>query len=127
MAMAEPSRSQTPSGPEAAIGGAPRRRSRQWLAWLLLALGVAAIWFGGTAGSYGVAGASYAAQVGCSCRYIGGRSLGSCRDDFEKGMGLIVLTEDSDARSVTARFPLLSTQTATFRDGQGCVLERWKD
>lgn len=107
--------------------GAPRRRSRQWLAWLVLAVAGLAAWFGGTARSYGVTGASYAAHVSCSCRFIGGRSLASCRDDFEKGMGLIVLSEDAEARSVTARFPLLSTQTATFREGEGCVLERWQD
>jgi hypothetical protein len=28
---------------------------------------------------------------------------------------------------VTARFPLLASKTATFRDGQGCVLETWAD
>ena len=30
------------------------------------------------------------------------------------GMGLVVLSEDAEAKSVTARFPLISTQTATF-------------
>jgi hypothetical protein len=29
------------------------------------------------------------------------------------------------ARSVTARFPLLASQTATYREGWGCVLEKW--
>jgi len=143
MAMAEPSRSDTPGeaqsvpapgpGPGPAQPGpaqpspAGPRRSRLWLAWLVLAFGGLAVWFGGTLRSYGVTGASYAAHVGCSCRYIGGRSLASCRDDFEKGMGLVVLSEDADEKSVTARFPLLSTQTATYRAGQGCVLEAWKD
>jgi len=40
-------------------------------------------------------------------------------------MALVILSEDSAAKSVTARFPLLATQTATFRPGEGCVLEKW--
>jgi hypothetical protein len=40
-------------------------------------------------------------------------------------MDLITLSEDTSARSVTARFPLIAGQTATYRDGWGCVLERW--
>ena len=40
-------------------------------------------------------------------------------------MALITLSEDAKARSVTARFPLLSSQTAQFREGEGCVLEKW--
>lgn len=127
MAMAEPSRPDPPEDAALALGSAPRRRSRLWIAWLLLAVAAAAVWFGGTVRSHGQAGASYAARVSCSCRFIGGRSLGSCRDDFEKGMELIVLSEDAEARSVTARFPLVSTQTATFREGQGCVLQPWED
>jgi len=42
-------------------------------------------------------------------------------------MGLVTLSEDAEARSVTARFPLLSTQTATYRDGPGCQLQPWND
>jgi len=60
-------------------------------------------------------------------RFIGGRDLDDCRKDFEPGMGLVTLSEDAEARSVTARFPLLSTQTATYRDGQGCQLQPWND
>lgn len=71
-------------------------------------------------------GASYGARVACSCRFEGGRPLGDCRKDFEDGMGLVTLSEDVDAKSVTASFPLLARQTATYREGWGCVLEPWK-
>ena len=77
--------------------------------------------------SHARTGASYGARVGCSCRFIGGRALGDCRKDFVAGMGLITLSDDSQAKSVTARFPLLAKQTATYREGWGCVLERWED
>jgi hypothetical protein len=74
-----------------------------------------------------VTGASFGARIACSCRYVEGRDLAQCRKDFEPGMGLVMLSEDSAAKSVTARFPLLASQTATFRNGEGCVLEKWAD
>lgn len=103
----------------------PRRRRALWLAAALVAALLVVFW--GPLNAYAVTGASYGAHVGCSCRFIGGRELGDCRKDFEPGMELVTLSEDADARSVTARFLLLSSQTATFREGQGCVLEPWED
>lgn len=109
----------------AAQAGQPRRRS---LRWFLIALGVLAglgmfVW--PQLHGYAVTGAAYGARVACSCRFVGGRALGDCRKDFEPGMALITLSEDVSARSVTARFPLVSEQTATYRQGWGCVLEPW--
>ena len=94
------------------------------IAVLLAALLLAAFW--STLRSYAVAGASVGARVACSCRYLGGRQLAACRKDFEPGMGIVVLSEDTAAKSVTARVPLLSRETATFRDGEGCTLETWR-
>jgi hypothetical protein len=100
----------------------PRRR---W-PWLVLAVLLAAlVWFWKPLNGYAIAGASYGARIACSCRYLGGRSLDDCRKDFEPGMELVMLSEDSAAKSVTARFPLLARQTATYRDGEGCRLEPW--
>lgn len=76
---------------------------------------------------YAETGASYGARVGCSCRFVGGRSLEDCRKDFEAGMELVTLSEDAAARSVTARFPLLASHTATYREGPGCQLEPWRN
>ncbi|WP_298173576.1 hypothetical protein [Novosphingobium sp.] len=103
----------------------PRRRRLRWalLALAFLAGGGAFVWpqlYG-----YAVTGAAYGARVACSCRFVGGRPLGDCRKDFEPGMDLITLTEDATARSVTARFPLIARQTATYREGWGCVMEPW--
>ena len=78
-------------------------------------------------GGYASTGTSYGARVACSCHYVGGRSLADCRKDFESGMELVMLSADEDAKSVTARFPLLASQTATFREGEGCRLEPWED
>jgi hypothetical protein len=105
----------------------PRRYLRKALFWLLLLAVAVLAWFWKPLNSYAVTGASYGARVACSCRYVGGRELSDCKKDFEPGMGLIMVSEDDEARSVTARFPLLSSQTATYRNGAGCVLERWED
>ncbi len=105
----------------------PRRRSRRMLllGLTLLAALVAVFW--GPIASYAVTGSSYGARVACSCRYAGGRSLTDCKKDMEAGMELVTLSEDTAAKSVTARFALLAPQTAMFREGQGCVLEQWAD
>lgn len=125
--MAEPKTPAASAATSAVTSHIPHRRSRRWLAWVALGLVAAGLWFREPVMGYAQTGASYAAHVGCSCRHIGGRPLESCRDDFEPGMAVIMLSEDPQARSVTARFPLLSTQTATYREGQGCVLQAWKD
>lgn len=74
---------------------------------------------------YTAAGTAYSAHVACSCRYIGGRDMEDCRKDKLAGMELVTLVDDTETKSVTARFPLLSSDTATYRKGYGCVLEPW--
>ncbi len=70
-------------------------------------------------------GAAFAARTACSCRYVAGRSLDDCKKDFEPGMELVFLSDDEDARTVTARVPLIATHTARYREGYGCVLDPW--
>jgi hypothetical protein len=97
---------------------------------LVLAVVAAAIllaWFWRPLNSYAVAGAAYGAKVTCACRFITGRNLQDCHKNFVSGMALIKLSEDPKARSITAKFPLLSSQTAQFREGEGCVLQAWSD
>lgn len=102
----------------------PWRRRIMLLGLAAVALLVATFW--APLNGYAQAGAAYGARVACSCRYVGGRDLGDCRKDFEPGMELIMLSEDAEARSVTARFPLLASETATYRDGPSCQLEPWQ-
>ena len=104
----------------------PSRRGRLlFFAVVLLAALLAYFWK--PLGGYASTGASYGARVACSCHYVGGRSLSDCAKDFESGMELVMLSADEEAKSVTARFPLLSSQTATFREGEGCRLEPWDE
>lgn len=102
----------------------PRGRLR----WLLIGLGLIATVvavFLSPIRSYALTGASYGARVACSCRFVGGRDLADCRKDFEPGMELVTLGEDTAGMSVTARFALFFSQTATYREGHGCMLEPW--
>ncbi|MEM9501126.1 MAG: hypothetical protein AAF941_04705 [Pseudomonadota bacterium] len=75
---------------------------------------------------YAEVGTSYAARVACSCRFVAGRDLEDCEKDKLGGMELVTLVDDVDAKSVTARFPLVTSSTATYREGYGCVLETWE-
>lgn len=109
-------------------GGSAGRGGGRWR-WLLvpvLALAAALAWYWPTIHGYAITGTSYGARVACSCRFVGGRGLKDCEKDFEPGMALVTLSEDLSAKSVTARFPLIASQTATYRPGWGCQLEPWK-
>lgn len=108
-----------------------RRRSRFWLViFLLLAAGLAALWFsslGQRVRGDAAAGTAYAARVVCSCRFVAGRSMEDCAKDKLAGMGLIRLSDDEEAKSVTASVPLIAKETARLRPGYGCVLDPYSD
>jgi hypothetical protein len=105
--------------------GPRRHRLRNGLvaALVLAALGMALFWH--TLQARAVLAASYGARIACTCHYIAGRGLTDCRKDFEPGMALVMLSDNAEARSITARVPLMASQTARFRDGAGCILESW--
>jgi len=105
----------------------PKSKLRRRALWLGLALLAALlVWFWGPLHAYARTGAAFGARVACSCRFVGGRELGDCKKDFEPGMELVMLSEDAQAKSVTARFPGLASETATYRPGFGCQLEPWQ-
>ncbi len=72
------------------------------------------------------AATAYSARVACSCRFVAERELSDCGKDKLEGMEWVSLSEDEEARSVTASIPLLASDTATLRDGYGCVLQPWQ-
>ena len=41
-------------------------------------------------------------------------------------MELISLSENAAAKSVTASIPFVASDTASFREGYGCVLQEWE-
>jgi len=107
---------------------ASRAAARGWWIMALVLAGAAGLaWYYRTpAQGYANVSAAYAARVACSCRFVAGRSLEDCDKDKLEGMELVTLVEDADAKSVTARFPLLASETATLRKGYGCVLQKWE-
>ncbi len=107
----------------------PPRQGPRYGLWLLaliaLGLGGAAWAFREPINGYGSIASAYSARVGCSCRFVAGRSLDDCTKDKLAGMEAVTLVEDVETKSVTARFPLVAEATATYREGYGCVLEKW--
>lgn len=98
-----------------------------WLVVLALLAIAGAIWANrAEVSGYADVGTSYAARVACSCRFVAGRSLEDCEKDKLGGMELVSLSDDAEARSVTATFPLVTSTTATYREGYGCVLEPYE-
>lgn len=103
-------------------------RVTMWLLVLAIVGLAAAIWFNrAPIGGYADVGTSYAARVACSCRFVAGRSMEDCEKDKLGGMELVSLSDDVDAKSVTATFPLVTANTASLREGYGCVLEEWPE
>lgn len=109
------------------IPGRPRRWKGRLVMWaLLLAIALLA-WFWKPIHSRAAAVASESARIACPCRFVAGRDMASCRRDSRHGMSPVILSEDAGEKSVTAWVPLFSSQTATYHEGPGCVLERWVD
>lgn len=67
--------------------------------------------------------AGYSAHVACSCRYVQGRMIGSCKEDVDPVAGMISLTDLPEEKAVRASAPLMAARTARFRAGWGCLLD----
>jgi hypothetical protein len=99
-----------------------------WIAGLLALVLTAALFaYREPIQGYAAAGTAYGARVACSCRFVAGRSVEDCAKDKVPGMELIRLSEDEAARSVTASFPLVRSDTARLREGYGCVMQPWNE
>lgn len=94
---------------------------------VLAALAATAWYFRGPIIGTSQTATAYSARVACSCHYVAGRSLEDCAKDKLGGMELVTLAANEEARGVTARFPLIAANTAYYREGYGCVLEKWED
>ncbi len=68
-------------------------------------------------------GAAYGARMGCSCRFVQGRDIESCRRDAEPGMELVSISDVDDSQAVEASVPLLASRVAHFEPGTGCILD----
>lgn len=103
--------------------------NRHWPRILLVAavlLAVLGWYYRAPIQGYSTVGTAFGARTACSCRFVAGRSLSDCKKDFEPGMEIVFLSADEAEKSVTARVPLIASDTARFRKGYGCVLDRWE-
>jgi hypothetical protein len=104
----------------------PKRRIWPRAVLALVVIGGAAAWYyREPIAGYTETGAAFGARTACACRYVAGRPIGDCAKDFEPGMEVVFLSDDPETRSVTARVPLLSSATARYHEGYGCLLEPW--
>jgi hypothetical protein len=122
-----PDRPPPAAAPEAAPVR-PAKRPSRWGGCLPWAILLAALLIGGLVWKFPAfqaqaeLGSAYAARVGCSCRYVQGRSLESCQSDFEPGMEMVSLAEDPATKTVTGSVPLLASRSARYAGASGCLL-----
>ena len=68
-------------------------------------------------------GAAAMAKVECSCVFVDGRTLASCRADDPPGFESIAVTVDENAKTVTGSVFGLIKRRASYQADYGCVLE----
>ena len=125
----EPTTGETPTAapPPAKPVYAAKKPSRwggclPWAIGLAVLFAIFAIWKFPSFKAQAELGSAYAARVGCSCRYVQGRSLESCQSDFEPGMEMVSLSEDPATKTVTGSVPLLASRSARYAGATGCLL-----
>jgi hypothetical protein len=97
-------------------------RGKWWLvAGLALLIGIAgAAWAGKDAYAYARIGTTYAAEITCSCLYVAGRDMDSCKTDYPaEAVKQFTWKVEKDRVTVSAAGGLVSA-TARFEDGYGC-------
>jgi hypothetical protein len=83
------------------------------------------------AGSYGAwrtaiaadVGAAAMAKVACSCVFVDGRSLQSCRADDPPGFEQVSVVVDMEARVATGTAVGIISRRASYSEAYGCTLE----
>lgn len=96
--------------------------------WMGLAVVAAAVvigvgyWLWSTSAAADV-GAAAMAKVACSCVFVEGRTLESCRADDPPGFEGVNVSIDETAKSATGAVLGIFKRTATYKDGYGCELE----
>jgi hypothetical protein len=68
-------------------------------------------------------GAAAMAKVACSCVFVDGRSLESCRADDPPGFEDVAVEIDNSAKAATGSVFGLISRRATYSQSYGCTLE----
>jgi hypothetical protein len=99
----------------------------RWSAWLLATLGaisaiyVAINWQRWQQRAEVAAG--FGARTVCSCRYIEGRALNSCKNDLAglEGMKLVRVSENATSKTISSAVPIFAKRHARFVSNYGCM------
>ena len=88
----------------------------------LVLLGVAglALWASGPLLAEGRIGAAFVARTTCSCLFVAGRTLESCRSDWPPGTEILTVSQEEDAVIASAAMGVISAR-AIFEDDYGCT------
>lgn len=102
----------------------PRSMRRQLALGLLFGiLGPAATWAGNMDAKTATIIVNYAAEQTCSCMFVSGRTLKSCKTDFDP-FAKPYVTVQVAKHLVTARVANYPSGSARYYPGLGCVLQR---
>jgi hypothetical protein len=97
------------------------------LSWIVIAvLGTAFAAAGYWAWQTSIAasvGAAAMAKVACSCVFVDGRSLNSCRADDPPGFEGVAVEIDDTAKAVTGSVFGIVRRRATYSPDYGCTLD----
>jgi hypothetical protein len=88
----------------------------------VLAAGAGAV-FASDAPAFLRIGTAYAAKQTCSCLFVSGRELASCKGEYDQTSARL-LSWRADERSVTVSALGLVSAEAVFEEGFGCRLAR---
>jgi hypothetical protein len=92
------------------------------MAFFAAALIAGGYWVWQTSIAAGV-GAAAMAKVVCSCVFVDGRTLESCRADDPPGFENIPVTVDQNAKTATGSLFGIVSRRATYSEAYGCTLE----
>lgn len=105
------------------IGGKGNFEMR-WIAGLIVAVLTVVGGYGAWQTSIAAdVGAAAMAKVACSCVFVEGRSLESCRADDPPGFEQVSVTVDTKVRTATGAVAGVIFRRAVYSEAYGCVLE----
>lgn len=71
--------------------------------------------------AYAKVATAYGAKMVCSCRFVAGREMDSCMQDFTVDISAVTVSEDEDRITASVLGGVVKS-TAAFEDGLGCTL-----
>jgi hypothetical protein len=87
---------------------------------VLIAVVGVALWFGRETWATARIGAAYVAKQTCSCLFVAGRPIDSCRKDYDPAAVEPLTIEPSSSSVEVSALGGLVSATAEFEQGFGC-------